>query len=248
MSILNELPPGRQPIATKILAETEQRDELYPKMRELLAKKQQIYWICQVIEEKNASSATPVKKQVKKLQDLFPQVKVEMLHGKMKPEEKDAVMARFAANRIQILVSTTVVEVGVNVPNANMIIIQDAENYGLAQLHQLRGRVGRGDQPAQCFLLTTGEGHPSKRLREMEKSTDGFHLAEVDLKIRGPGEIYGSQQHGELNLQVANLNDTTLMAQASHHAGNFAKDPEALKKYPELAARIKKYQQLTTLN
>lgn len=248
VSILNELPPGRQPIATKILAETEQRDELYPKMRELLAKKQQIYWICQVIEEKNASSATPVKKQVKKLQDLFPQVKVEMLHGKMKPEEKDAVMARFAANRIQILVSTTVVEVGVNVPNANMIIIQDAENYGLAQLHQLRGRVGRGDQPAQCFLLTTGEGHPSKRLREMEKSTDGFHLAEVDLKIRGPGEIYGSQQHGELNLQVANLNDTTLMAQASHHAGNFAKDPEALKKYPELAARIKKYQQLTTLN
>lgn len=248
VSILNELPPGRQPIATKILAETEQRDELYPKMRELLAKKQQIYWICQVIEEKNASSATPVKKQVKKLQDLFPQVKVEMLHGKMKPEEKDAVMARFAANRIQILVSTTVVEVGVNVPNANMIIIQDAENYGLAQLHQLRGRVGRGDQPAQCFLLTTGEGHPSKRLREMEKSTDGFHLAEVDLKIRGPGEIYGSQQHGELNLQVANSNDTTLMAQASHHAGNFAKDPEALKKYPELAARIKKYQQLTTLN
>ncbi len=248
VSILNELPPGRQPIITKILAETEQHDELYPKMRELLAKKQQIYWICQVIEEKNASSATPVKKQVKKLQDLFPQVKVEMLHGKMKPEEKDAVMARFAANRIQILVSTTVVEVGVNVPNANMIIIQDAENYGLAQLHQLRGRVGRGDQPAQCFLLTTGEGRPSKRLREMEKSTDGFHLAEVDLKIRGPGEIYGSQQHGELNLQVANLNDTTLMAQASHHAGNFAKDPEALKKYPELAARIKKYQQLTTLN
>lgn len=248
VSILNELPPGRQPIITKILAETEQHDELYPKMRELLAKKQQIYWICQVIEEKNASSATPVKKQVKKLQDLFPQVKVEMLHGKMKPEEKDAIMARFAANRIQILVSTTVVEVGVNVPNANMIIIQDAENYGLAQLHQLRGRVGRGDQPARCFLLTTGEGRPSKRLREMEKSTDGFHLAEVDLKIRGPGEIYGSQQHGELNLQVANLNDTTLMAQASHHAGNFAKDPEALKKYPELAARIKKYQQLTTLN
>lgn len=248
VSILNELPPGRQPIVTKILAETEQRDELYPKMREILAKKQQIYWICQVIEEKNASSATPVKKQVKKLQELFPQVKVEMLHGKMKPEEKDAIMARFAAGQIQILVSTTVVEVGVNVPNANMIIIQDAENYGLAQLHQLRGRVGRGDQPAQCFLLTTGEGRPSKRLREMEKSTDGFHLAEVDLKIRGPGEIYGSQQHGELNLQVANLNDTTLMAQASHHAGEFAKDPEALQDYPELSARIKKYQQLTTLN
>lgn len=248
VSIVNELPPGRQPITTKILNEVEQRDELYPKMRELLAKNQQIYWICQVIEEKNANTATPVKQQAKKLQELFPKVKVDVLHGKMKPDEKDAVMQRFADNKIQILVSTTVVEVGVNVPNANMIVIQDAEGYGLAQLHQLRGRVGRGDQAASCFLLTTGEGKPSKRLREMEKSTDGFHLAEVDLKIRGPGEIYGAQQHGELNLQVANLTDTELIAQANHHAGEFAKNPEKLTEYPELSSRIKKYQQLTTLN
>lgn len=248
VSLLNELPPGRQPIVTKILAETAQRDELYPKMRELLAKNQQIYWICQVIEEKNTTSATPVKKQAKKLQELFPKVKVGLLHGKMKPDEKDAIMEDFAQNKIQILVSTTVVEVGVNVPNANMIVIQDSENYGLAQLHQLRGRVGRGDQPASCFLLVTGDAKPSKRLREMEKSTDGFHLAEIDLKIRGPGEIYGAQQHGELNLQVANLTDTALIAQASQHAGEFAKNPENLQDYPELAARIKKYQQLTTLN
>lgn len=248
VSLLNELPPGRQPIVTKILSEFEQRDDLYPKMRELLAKGQQIYWICQVIEEKNSNNATPVKRQAKKLTALFPEVKVGLLHGKMKPDEKDRVMDDFAKNKIQILVSTTVVEVGVNVPNANMIIIQDAENYGLAQLHQLRGRVGRGDQPASCFLLTTGEGKPSRRLREMEKSTDGFHLAEVDLKIRGPGEIYGAMQHGELNLQVANLSDTHLIAQASHHAGEFAKHPEDVVKYTELAARIKKYQQLTTLN
>ncbi len=248
VSLLNELPPGRQPITTRILNETEQTDELYPAMREILAKKQQIYWICQVIEEKNASTATPVKKQAKKLEELFPQVKVGILHGKMKPDEKDQIMAEFASNKIQILVSTTVVEVGVNVPNANMIIIQDAENYGLAQLHQLRGRVGRGDQPASCFLLTTGEGAPSRRLKEMEKSTDGFHLAEVDLKIRGPGEIYGSMQHGELNLQVANLTDTELITRAGHHAGEFAKHPENLQNYPELARRISKYQQLTTLN
>ena len=248
VSIVNELPPGRQPITTKILSETDQRDELYPKMQELLAKGQQIYWICQVIEEKNANTATPVKKQAKKLAELFPKVNVGILHGKMKPDEKDATMTEFAENKIQILVSTTVVEVGVNVPNANMIIIQDSENYGLAQLHQLRGRVGRGDQPASCFLLTTGEGKPSKRLKEMEKSTDGFHLAEVDLKIRGPGEIYGAQQHGELNLQVANLADTELISKASHHASEFAKNPENLNDYPELAMRIKKYQQLTTLN
>ncbi len=248
VSLLNELPPGRQPITTKILNETEQHDELYPKMREILAKGQQIYWICQVIEEKNSNIATSVKKQAKKLTELFSNFEVGLLHGKMKPEKKDQVMNDFARNRIQLLVSTTVVEVGMNVPNANMIIIQDAENYGLAQLHQLRGRVGRGDQPAYCYLLTTGEGKPSKRLREMEKSTDGFHLAEVDLKLRGPGEIYGAMQHGELNLQVANLTDTDLIAQASHHAAEFAKHPEAMADYPELAARIKKYQQLTTLN
>lgn len=248
VSILNELPPGRQPIVTRILNEVEQRDDLYPKMHELLAKGQQIYWICQVIEENNANTATPVKRQAKKLTALFPEAKVGLLHGKMKPDEKDRIMDDFARNKIQILVSTTVVEVGVNVPNANMIIIQDAENYGLAQLHQLRGRVGRGDQPASCFLLTTGEERPSRRLREMEKSTDGFHLAEVDLKIRGPGEIYGAMQHGELNLQVANLSDTRLIAEAGRHAAEFAKHPEDVVKYKELATRIKKYQQLTTLN
>ncbi len=248
VSLLNELPAGRQPITTQILPETEQHDELYPAMRALLAKGQQIYWICQAIDETTAGTATPVKRQAKKLTELFPKYKVGLLHGKMKPDEKDQVMADFAANRLQILVSTTVVEVGVNVPNANMMIIQDAEHYGLAQLHQLRGRVGRGDQPASCYLLTTGEDKPSRRLREMEKSTDGFYLAEVDLKLRGPGEIYGAMQHGELNLQIANLSDTKLIAQASQHAGSFAKRPERLQDYPELAARIQKYQQLTTLN
>ncbi len=248
VSLLNELPKGRQPITTKILSEIAQHDELYPAMRELLTKGQQIYWICQVIDENMAATATPVKRQAKKLAELFPQVKVGLLHGKMKADEKDQIMSDFAENKIQILVSTTVVEVGVNVPNANMIIIQDAEHYGLAQLHQLRGRVGRGDQPASCYLLTTGEERPSRRLREMEKSTDGFHLAEVDLKIRGPGEIYGAMQHGELNLQVANLSDTKLIAQASQHASEFAQNPNDLANYPELARRIKKYQQLTTLN
>lgn len=248
VSLLNELPPGRQPVTTKILREIDQKTELYPQMHELLRKGQQIYWICQIIEENNASTATSVKKQAKKLAELFPEAKIGPLHGKMKAVEKNQVMEDFAANKTQILVSTTVVEVGVNVPNANMIIIQDAENYGLAQLHQLRGRVGRGDQPASCFLLTTGEGRPSQRLKELEKSTDGFYLAEVDLKLRGPGEIYGAMQHGELNLQVANLSDTRLIAQASQHAASFAKLPEKLQDYPELATRIKKYQQLTTLN
>lgn len=247
VSILNELPAGRQPITTRIISELDQRELLYPAMREFLKTGQQIYWICQLVEDSKTASATPVKKQVKRLQELFPNYRVECLHGKMKPDEKDQVMAAFARNEIKILVSTTVVEVGVNVPNANLMVIQDAEGYGLAQLHQLRGRIGRGDQPATCYLMTTDE-QPTRRLREMEKSTDGFYLAEMDLKLRGPGEIYGALQHGELNLQIANLTDTVLMGQASHHAGEFAKHPEDMVKYPELAARIKKYQQLTTLN
>lgn len=274
-SILNQLPAGRQPITTHLLPETEQQDQLYPAMRALLATGQQIYWICPAIDAPAAeiapnpstatakrptastkdSSAPPVakpltsvKRQAKKLAELFPDYRVGLLHGKLSPAEKDQVMSDFAAGRTHILVSTTVVEVGVNVPNANMIIIQDAEHYGLAQLHQLRGRVGRGDQPASCYLLTTGDQPPSRRLRELTKSTDGFYLAEVDLKLRGPGEIYGSLQHGALNLQFATLSDRRLVTAASHHAGEFARTPDQLSAYPELAARIKKYQQLTTLN
>ena len=289
-SVLNQLPAGRQPITTHLLPETEQKDQLYPAMRTLLATGQQIYWICPAIDAQTApvegpassgtaktspksatkvnstsSSAakypakapsapsaakplTSVKRQAKKLAELFPDYRVGLLHGKLSPAEKDQVMSDFAAGRTHILVSTTVVEVGVNVPNANMIIIQDAEHYGLAQLHQLRGRVGRGDQPASCYLLTTGDQPPSRRLRELTKSTDGFYLAEVDLKLRGPGEIYGSLQHGALNLQFAALSDRRLVTAASHHAGEFARTPDQLSAYPELAARIKKYQQLTTLN
>ena len=274
-SILNQLPAGRQPITTHLLPETEQKDQLYPAMRALLAAGQQIYWICPAIDapaaeiapnpssttakrptvSTKASSAPPaakpltsVKRQAKKLAELFPDYRVGLLHGKLSPAEKDQVMSDFAADRTHILVSTTVVEVGVNVPNANMIIIQDAEHYGLAQLHQLRGRVGRGDQPASCYLLTAGDQPPSRRLRELTKSTDGFYLAEVDLKLRGPGEIYGSLQHGALNLQFATLSDRRLVTAASHHAGEFARTPDQLSAYPELAARIKKYQQLTTLN
>lgn len=258
-SILNQLPAGRQPITTHLLPETEQQDQLYPAMRALLATGQQIYWICPAIDAlaaevaPNPSTAaakplTSVKHQAKKLAELFPDYRVDLLHGKLSPAEKDQVMSDFAAGRTHILVSTTVVEVGVNVPNANMIIIQDAEHYGLAQLHQLRGRVGRGDQPASCYLLTTGDQPPSRRLRELTKSTDGFYLAEVDLKLRGPGEIYGSLQHGTLNLQFATLSDRRLVTAASHHAGEFARTPDQLSAYPELAARIKKYQQLTTLN
>ena len=260
VSILNELPKGRQAITTKILAEIETTTELYPKMRQILAAKpdpknrgtkvhgQQIYWICKAIEDSDVSEVTSVKKRLRKLQDFFPDKTVEFLHGKMKPTDKDAVMGRFSDGEIDILVSTTVVEVGVDVPNATLMVIENAESYGLAQLHQLRGRVGRGVSESFCYLLTSGDMQPSRRLKELEKSSDGFHLAEVDLKLRGPGEIYGALQHGALDLRIASLSDTKLIARAQKDVLTFLKKPENMVKYKELMSGITKYQQITTLN
>lgn len=248
ISILNELPKGRQPVKTEIISEIQMSDELYPKVRETLEKKQQVYWICKTIDSNYDEKTISVKKMAEKLQNTFKNAKIEYLHGKMKDTEKDAIMTRFSEGKIDILVSTTVVEVGVNVPNANLIVIMNSENYGLAQIHQLRGRVGRGKEKSFCYLVVDEDKEPSRRLRELENSTDGFHLAEVDLKLRGPGEIYGSLQHGALNLNFASLTDTRLISAASKHAKTFAKNSENLANYPELKANIKKYQQLTTLN
>ena len=194
------------------------------------------------------SEAVSVKKRTKRLQEVFPDKVVEFLHGKMKPAEKDEVMGRFANGKIDILVSTTVVEVGVDVPNATLMVIENAESYGLAQLHQLRGRVGRGSSTSFCYLLTSGDIPPSRRLRELEKSSDGFYLAEVDLKLRGPGEIYGSLQHGALDLKIASLADTKLIHRAQVDVEKFLQNPENMLKYKELMDGIVKYQQLTTLN
>ncbi len=281
ISILGELPKGRQPILTSIMPEVDTSENLYPKIREILNQRpdqrgrgtkmrgQQVYWICKAIEDGNnagmglegcrsASSAevgskavsevTSVKKRCRRLKEVFPDRTVEFLHGKMKPAEKDAVMEKFADGEIDILVSTTVVEVGVDVPNATLMVIENAESYGLAQLHQLRGRVGRGASHAYCYLLTSGDMRPSRRLRELEKSNDGFYLAEVDLKLRGPGEIYGALQHGALDLRIASLSDTKLIHRARNDVELFLQNPENMLKYTELMQGITKYQQITTLN
>ena len=248
VSILNEMPKGRQPITTTILPEIDTRERLYPKMREILKAKNQIYWICKAIDDNPQSETTSVKSRTAKLVQDFPKAKVEFLHGRIKPAEKDEIMARFADGKIDILVSTTVVEVGVDVPNATLMVIENAESYGLAQLHQLRGRVGRGKVASFCYLLTPGDIKPTRRLRELEKSSDGFHLAEVDLKLRGPGEIYGALQHGALDLRIATLSDTKLIAKAQRDVREFLKNPENMVKYKELMSGITKYQQITTLN
>lgn len=252
VSILDEMPKGRQPIETKIIKEIEISDKLYPEILKTVENGQQIYWICKAIDDGTfggeKADITSVKSRCKKLQEQFPKLKIEFLHGKMKPIEKDQVMSDFSEGKIDILVSTTVVEVGVDVPNASLMIIENAEGYGLAQLHQLRGRVGRGTAKSYCFLLTSGENAPSRRLKELEKSTDGFHLAEVDLEIRGPGEIYGALQHGALDLRIATLSDTKLITKARKDTDEFLKLGSDMLKYKELMEGISKYQQITTLN
>ena len=248
ISTLTELPRGRQPITTKLISEINFRADLYPEISATIAAGHQVYWICRNIEDNALAETAGVKSQTTKLREVFPRARVEFLHGRLDAAEKDRIMVAFAAGQIDILVSTTVVEVGVDVPNATLIAIMDADNYGLAQLHQLRGRVGRGQVASTCYLITTGDGRPSRRLKEMQKSNDGFHLAEIDLKMRGPGEIYGALQHGALDLRIATLSDTRTIAAASRQVKEFLREPEALARYPELEQRVHKYQQLTLLN
>lgn len=248
VSILNQRPKGRKPIKTKIWSPNS-RAQLYEFVDKEIAAGRQAYVICSLIEGSPDNDMKSVEAEHKKLKgSVFKHRKIGLLHGKLKPDEKEAVMKRFADGELDILVSTTVVEVGVDVPNATVMIIEDADTFGLAQLHQLRGRVGRSDMQSYCFLVTSDSSKPSQRLREVERSDDGFYLAEVDLKLRGPGEIYGRAQHGALNLQVATLADTKLIARAQRSAKAFVESGKELSEYKELAKEVGRYQRLTTLS
>lgn len=248
ISILNEKPADRKDIITKIWSPNS-RPQLYTLIDQELAKGRQAYIICNLIDNNPENDLKSVQAEYKKLNvGEFKHRRIGLLHGKLKPAEKDEVMRSFANGNIDILVSTTVVEVGVDVPNATVILIEDADYFGLAQLHQLRGRVGRSSHQSYCYLMVSSSKAPSRRLKEVEKSNDGFYLAEVDLEIRGPGEIYGRAQHGELNLQVANLADTRMIRRAQKAAEAFIRSGEDLLQYKELAKDVERYQRLTTLN
>lgn len=248
VSILNELPKGRKPIETKIWSPNSQA-QLYAKIDAEIANGRQGYVICSLIDDNPDNEIKSVQAEYVKLQNsIFKHRKIGLLHGKMKPDEKDDVMSRFASGELDILVSTTVVEVGVDVPNATVMIIENADRFGLSQLHQLRGRVGRSSHQSYCYLVMSDSSKPSQRLKEIERSNDGFYLAEVDLKLRGPGEIYGRSQHGALNLQIATLSDTKLIARAQKQAKAFAASGNNLLQYKQLAEQVEQYQRLTTLN
>jgi ATP-dependent DNA helicase RecG len=166
----------------------------------------------------------------------------------MKSEEKDKVMQKFLAKEYDILISTTVIEVGVDIPNASVMLIEGAERFGLAQIHQLRGRVGRGAHQSYCYLVPSDSRAPSIRLQALETTTDGFKLAELDLELRGPGAIYGTFQHGALDLRVAKLTDVKLIASARQTAQEFIDRKENLKKYPHLSERVNSLRAITNLN
>lgn len=248
ISILNERPKGRKPIKTKIWSPNS-RAQLYELVDKEIAAGRQAYVICSLIDDNSANDMKSVEAEYKKLKNsLFKHRRIGLLHGKLPAEEKAAVMTAFSRGEIDILVSTTVVEVGVDVPNATVMIIEDADAFGLAQLHQLRGRIGRSSHQSYCFLVTSDSNKPSERLREIERSNDGFYLAEVDLRMRGPGEIYGKAQHGALNLQVASLADTQLIARAQRSAARFIQSNMNINDFRELAREVSKYQRLTTLS
>lgn len=248
VSVLNERPKGRKSIKTKIWSPNS-RSQLYGFIDAEIAKGRQAYVICSLIDDSPENDSRSVEAEYKKLKNsVFKHRRLGLLHGKLSACDKNDVMKEFSAGNIDILISTTVVEVGVDVPNATMMIIEDADKFGLAQLHQLRGRVGRSEYQSYCFLVSSDSSKPTERLKEVERSNDGFYLAEIDLKLRGPGEIYGRAQHGALNLQVATLADTKLIARAQQSAKALIDSGVDLKEYPELLQAVEKYQRITTLS
>lgn len=248
ISVLKEKPAGRQPVVTEIVSPNS-RTQLYAKIDKELAAGRQMFVVCPLISDSAALEAQSVEKVYEHIRKKdFKHRRVGLLHGKLKADEKQAVMRKFVAGELDILVSTTVIEVGVDIPNASIILIESAERFGLAQLHQLRGRVGRGSDQGYCYLLTTDSGAPGKRLRALESSHDGFRLAELDLELRGPGAIYGTSQHGQLDLRIAKLSDVQLIARARSAAQSFIDSGENLLQYKELAEAVTRLRAVTNLN
>ncbi|MEN6479595.1 MAG: ATP-dependent DNA helicase RecG [Anaerolineales bacterium] len=227
LSVLDELPPGRQEIVTAVRSELS-RENIYSFMRSQVAAGRQGLIICPLVQESDGSDAPAAVAEAKRLQEeIFPHLRIGLLHGQLSPEEKERAMAAFAAGEIDILVSTSVVEVGIDVPNATFILIEGADRFGLAQLHQFRGRVGRGPYRSYCILMAQEASETAmQRLAALEATNDGFALAEKDLELRGPGDFFGVRQSGMPQLRVANLGDAaTLEAARSAAQRLFAQDP-----------------------
>jgi ATP-dependent DNA helicase RecG len=248
ISVLDEMPPGRQQIKTKLVSPNS-KISLYKEINKEIEAGRQIFVVCPVIIETEASRGLSAEETFKQLSEHeYKHRKVALLHGRLKTDEKEQVMSDFVAGKFDILVSTTVIEVGVDVPNATVMLIVGAERFGLAQIHQLRGRVGRGANQSYCFLMLSDSKAPMQRLRALENITDGFKLAELDLKLRGPGAIYGTIQHGVLDLRIANLTDMKLIAAARNAAQEFLEKKEKINRYAHLEGKVNRLRSVTNLN
>ena len=234
VSVIDEMPPGRTPVTTVVVS-AERRGEVVERIRAACAEGRQVYWVCPLIEDSEQVEAQAAQSTFETLQSALPGLRIGLLHGRLKPVEKQSVMQRFKAGELQLLVATTVIEVGVDVPNASLMLIENAERLGLAQLHQLRGRVGRGAQASSCVLLYKPplSGMARERLEVMRATNDGFVIAEKDLELRGPGELLGTRQTGIAGFRVADLSrDAALLPQVQRAAQSL------LDEYPQLAERI----------
>lgn len=225
LSVIDELPPGRKPVQTHAVAEAK-RPQVYQKLREELGKGRQAYIVYPLVEESEKSDLQAASEASTLLQaEIFPEFSIGLLHGRMKPQEKESVMQDFYRGELQILVATTVIEVGIDVPNASVMIVEHAERFGLAQLHQLRGRVGRGGEESYCFLFRSQQCSEDgfRRLKVMQETNDGFRIAEADLEIRGPGDFLGTRQAGIPDFRIANiLRDGRTLEQARQEAFGIA--------------------------
>ncbi|WP_419034457.1 ATP-dependent DNA helicase RecG, partial [Dysgonomonas gadei] len=240
VSVIDELPPGRKPIQT-IHQYDKKRGALYNSIRKQLQEGRQVYMVYPLIEESEKLDLKNLEEGFEHIKEIFPEYTVCKVHGKMKPKEKDAEMQRFVTNEAQIMVATTVIEVGVNVPNASVMVIESAQRFGLSQLHQLRGRVGRGADQSYCILVTPYElsADTRKRINIMVESNDGFEIAEADLKLRGPGDLEGTQQSGiPFNLRIANLvRDGEIVQYAREIAQNVLDEDPLMEKPDNLILR-----------
>lgn len=248
VSILAEKPGGGQLVTTKIVSPNS-RAQLYKQVNQELDSGRQMFVVCPTITDSASlavSSAEKVYEQLSRHE--FKQRRVGLLHGQLSSKDKQAVMERFVRHELDVVVSTTVIEVGIDVPNASVMLVESAERFGLAQLHQLRGRVGRGRHQGYCYLMLSDSQPPSRRLQALEQSNDGFKLADLDLELRGPGAIYGTSQHGALDLRIAKLTDTKLISEARTAAQTFIDDGENLLQYKQLAAHVKRLRAVTNLN
>ena len=247
VSVIDELPPGRTPVQTFVVGE-DKRQRMYGFVRKLVGEGRQAYIVCPAVEEGEDEGAglKAATTYAQGLQtEVFPDLRVGLVHGKMKPREKDAVMTAFAGGELDVLVSTTVIEVGVDVPNAALMVVENADRFGLSQLHQLRGRVGRGKHQSYCVLVTSTRNPDSRaRLKVLTKTTDGFQIAEEDLKLRGPGDFFGQRQHGLPQLRIADLaGDMRVLKEAQLAAQELLERDPGLK-LPEHAPLLKQVHRL----